>query len=222
MRPKWDTPLNQALNELKGLPLGQRPQYGRVHGTGDDATWKVFYNEGPEAKKRKRKFSQADIDAKVKLAAEKKAAEDAKKAAKDKYELLQQAANAVVTACRNDFATNLVPVIINWTKENPDKTVHDFPLPSFVGSNSMNNNTIAPSLAHAIGPPLVAAPAHSSPSSVSGTLDGPSSLAELDAITVITCRTTIYIIFHFCCLSDVLRHRHIVCRRKKPCAPYST
>ena len=49
---------------------GQRPQYGRVHGTGDGATWKVFYNEGPEAKKQKKKFSQADIDAKVKLAVE--------------------------------------------------------------------------------------------------------------------------------------------------------
>ena len=68
---------------------------------------------GPEAKKQKKKFSQADIDAKVKLAVEKKAAEDAKKAAEDKYELLQQAVNAAVTACRNDFATNLVPAIIN-------------------------------------------------------------------------------------------------------------
>ena len=57
----------------------------------------------------------------------------------------------------------------------------------------MNNNTIAPSLAHATGPPLAAAPAHSSPSSVSGALGGPSSLAELDAVTVITCRTNIYI-----------------------------
>ena len=79
MRPKWDTPLNRALNKLKGLPLDQRPQYGRVHGAGDGATWKVFYKEGPEAKKQKKKFSQADIDAKVKLAVEKKAAEDAKK-----------------------------------------------------------------------------------------------------------------------------------------------
>ena len=164
-----------------------------MHGAGDGATWKVFYNEGPEAKKQKKKFSQADINAKVKLAVEKKAAEDAKKAAEDKYELLQQAVNAAVTACRNDFATNLVPVIINWTKENPDKTVHDFPLPSFVRSNSMNNNTIAPSLAHATGPPLAAAPAHSSPSSVSGAVGGPSCLAELDAVTVITCRTNIYI-----------------------------
>ena len=76
------------MNKLKGLPLGQRPQYGRVHGAGDGATWKVFYNEGPEAKKQKKKFSQADIDAKVKLAVEKKVAEDAKKAAEDKYGLL--------------------------------------------------------------------------------------------------------------------------------------
>ena len=131
----------------------------------------------------------------MKLAVEKKAAEDAKKTAEEKNELLQQAVNAAVTACRNDFASNLVPVIINWAKENPDKMVHDFPMPSFVGSNSMNNNTIAPSHAHATGAPLAAAPAHSSPSSVSGALGGPSSLAELDAVTVITCRTNIYIPF---------------------------
>ena len=164
-----------------------------MHGAGDGATWKLFYNEGPEAKKQKKKFSQADINAKVKLAVEKKAAEDAEKTAEEKNELLQQAVNAAGTACRNDFATNLVPAIINWTKENLDKTVHDFPLPSFIGSNSMNDNTIAPSLAHATGPPLVAAPAHSSPSSVPGALGGPASLAELDAVTVITCRTNIYI-----------------------------
>ena len=34
---------------------------------------------GPEGQKEKKKFSQANIDAKVKLAVEKKAAEDAKK-----------------------------------------------------------------------------------------------------------------------------------------------
>ena len=121
----------------------------------------------------------------------KKAAEDAKKAAKEKNKLLQQAVTAAVHACRNDFATNLVPAIIKWTKENPDKTIHDFPMPSFVGSNSMNNKNTAPSLAHATGPPLAVAPAHSSPSSVSGALDGPLSLPELHALTVITCCTNI-------------------------------
>ena len=69
--------------------MGQWPQYGRVHDTRDGATWKVFYNEGPEAKKQKKKFSQADIDVKVKLAVEKKAAEDAEKTAEEKNELLQ-------------------------------------------------------------------------------------------------------------------------------------
>ena len=39
----------------------------------------MFYNEGPEANKQEKKFSQADINAKVKLAVEKKAAEDTKK-----------------------------------------------------------------------------------------------------------------------------------------------
>ena len=70
---KWDTPFNRAMNIMMGHPLGQRPQYGRVHGAGDNATSKVFYNEGPEANKQKKKFSQVDIDAKVKLAVEKKA-----------------------------------------------------------------------------------------------------------------------------------------------------
>ena len=77
-------------------------------------------------------------------------------------------------------------------KENPDKTVHDFPMPNFVVSNSVKNTT-APSLAHATGPALAPAPAHSSPSSVSSALGGPSSLVELDALTVITCRTNIYL-----------------------------
>ena len=52
--------------------MDQRPQYGRVHGAGDGATWKVFYKKGPKAKKQKKKFSQANIDEKVKLAFEKK------------------------------------------------------------------------------------------------------------------------------------------------------
>ena len=93
--------------------MGQQPQYARVHGAGDGATWKVFYNEGPEAKKQKKKFSQAYINEKVKLAVEKKAAEDAKKTPEEKNELLQQAVDAVVHACRNDFTTNLIPAIIN-------------------------------------------------------------------------------------------------------------
>ena len=42
----------------------------------------------PRGQKAKKKFSQADIDAKVKLAVEKKAAEDAKKIAEEKNELL--------------------------------------------------------------------------------------------------------------------------------------
>jgi hypothetical protein len=142
MRPKWDTPLNRALNQLKGFPLDQWTEYGRVHGVGDGATWKYYYDEGLEAKKHKKKSSQLNIDEKVKLAVEKNATKAQKKAAKaaeaTKNELVQQAGNSAVGACRNDFATNLIPAIIDWTKQNPDKTVQDFPMPSFVGSNSVN------------------------------------------------------------------------------------
>ena len=62
MRAKWDTPLNRAFNILKGL----------VDGVGDDATWKHYYHEDLEAKRQIRKFSQVNIDEKVKLAVEKK------------------------------------------------------------------------------------------------------------------------------------------------------
>ena len=75
MRAKWDTHLNRALNILKGLPLDTRPQYGRVHDVGDSAMWKHYYHEDPEAKRQRRKFSQVNIDEKVKLAIEKKVAE---------------------------------------------------------------------------------------------------------------------------------------------------
>ena len=68
-------------------------------------------------KSRKKKFSQLNIDEKVKLAVEKNAAEAEKKAAEaaeaNKNELVQQAVNAAVAACRNDFATNLIPAIID-------------------------------------------------------------------------------------------------------------
>jgi hypothetical protein len=60
-----------------------------VNGTRDGARWKVFYNEGPEAKKQKKKFSQADIDEKVKLVFEKKEAEDAIKVANERDELFR-------------------------------------------------------------------------------------------------------------------------------------
>jgi hypothetical protein len=58
-----------------------------VNGVGDGATWKVFYNEGPEGKKQKKKFSQAELDEVIKLAFEKKEAEYVIKAAKERDEL---------------------------------------------------------------------------------------------------------------------------------------
>jgi hypothetical protein len=50
-----------------------------VHGAGDGATWKYYYAEVSEAKKQRKKFSQLNIDEKVKLAVEKNAAEAEKK-----------------------------------------------------------------------------------------------------------------------------------------------
>ena len=69
-------------------------------------------------------------------------------------------------------------------------------------SNSASTRAPAPAQATAKGP----APVHSSPTSVSCMLGGPSSLAELDALTVITCHTLftrMSTVFCFSCLSDV-------------------
>ena len=193
MRPKWDTHLNRALNILKGVPVDTQPQHGRVHGVGDGAQWKHYYHEDTEAKRQRRKFSQVNIDEKVKLAVEKKAAETEQAT---KQEMIKSAVNAALAACRDEFASSvsaLIPAVIEWTKQNPDKTAADFPRTSFVGSNSVNIAPAGPDLASGHAPLA----AHSSPSSVSGVLGGPSPLAELDALTVITRHTNISIIYPF-------------------------
>ena len=166
-----------------GHPPGQRPQYGRVHGAGDGATWKYYYSEDPEAKRQRKKFSQVTIDEKVARAMEKAKAET-------KAE--------IIAACRDDMVaafTSLIPTVVTWVQQNPNAPPSDFPMPSFTGSNSMNTAPIpVPSMATAPAPPPAPAPApssHSSPSSVSGLNVGPSTLAELDALTVNTRRTFI-------------------------------
>lgn len=161
-----------------GHPPGQRPQYGRVHGAGDGATWKYYYSEDPEAKRQRKKFSQVTIDEKVARAMEKAKAE-------------------IIAACRDDMVaafTSLIPTVVTWVQQNPNAPPSDFPMPSFTGSNSMNTAPIpVPSMATGAPPPAAPAPlpsSHSSPSSVSGLNVGPSTLAELDALTVNTRRRT--------------------------------
>ena len=171
------------MNIIMGHPLGQRPQYGRVHSAGDGATWKYYYNKDPEAKRQRKKFSQVTIDEKVARAMQKAKAET-------KAE--------IIAACRDDMVaafTSLIPTVVTWVQQNPNAPPSDFPMPSFSGSNSMNT---APIPVHSMvtGAPPPAAPvpppsSHSSPSSVSGLNVGPSTLAELDALTVNTRRTFI-------------------------------
>jgi hypothetical protein len=167
---------------MMGHPPGQRPQYGRVHGAGDGATWKYYYSEDPEAKRQRKKFSQVTIDEKVARAIEKTRADTVREA---------------VAACRNDMAaafTSLIPSVVSWLQQNPNAAPTDFPMPSFTGSNSMNTApTPVPDMATAPAPTPAPAPApsHSSPSSVSGLNAGPSTLAELDALTVNTLHTLI-------------------------------
>ena len=113
-----------------GHPPGQRPQYGRVHGAGDGATWKYYYSEDPEAKRQRKKFSQVTIDEKVARAMEKAKAET-------KAE--------IIAACRDDMVatfTSLIPTVVTWAQQNPNAPPSDFPMPSFTGSNSINTAPI--------------------------------------------------------------------------------
>ena len=149
-----------------------------MHGTRDGATWKYYYNEDPEAKRQRKKFSQVTINEKVARAMEKAKAET-------KAEIM--------AACRHDMAaafTSLIPTVVTWVQQNPNAPLSEFPMPSFTGSNSMNIARIpVPSMATAPPPPPAPAPApssHSSPSSVSGLNVGLSTLPELDALTVNT------------------------------------
>ena len=111
-----------------------------------------------------------NINEKVKLAVARNVAEAERKAVEAaevaKDELVHQAVNVGIAASRNDFIASvntLIPAIIDSTKQNPDKIVKDFPIPIFVGSNSVH---IAPSpaLATAHVPASTPAPAvaHSS------------------------------------------------------------
>ena len=108
----------------------------------------------------------------------------------------------VVSGLVTDAVVSLLPALFDFTKNNPNARPEDFPLPSFVRSNSANTTAPTPAQATAKGP----VPIHSSPTSVSGMLGGPLSLAELDALTVITRHTlftSMSIVFRFSCLSDV-------------------
>ena len=204
-RPKWDPPFNRALNILKKVSKDKLPSYGRVHDVGDGASCKTCYHEKPEEGRQRRLLTQQTIDQKVALAINKSKAET--KA--ELEQIVDARVSAVVAGVTADFTSSissLLPAFFEWTKKNPDKGPADFPLPSYVGSNSVNTAPPAPAHATAHAPVPGPAPVHSSPSSVSGVLGWASSLAELDALTVITRHTlftSISIVFHFSCLSDV-------------------
>ena len=166
--------------------MDTRPSYGCVHDVGDGAMWKHYYRENAEERKQRWRLNEETIDKKVEIAVAKKATET-----KD------EAVKAAVAAVKEQMAASysaFLPTVIDWIKKNPHKEAADFPLSDFLGSSSFS---IAPAPAPATAPapapaPTTApapAPTHSSPSFISGVLDGASSLAELDALTVTTCHT---------------------------------
>lgn len=175
MKYPWDTTFNRALNIKKGKPANEPPEYGRVVGAGDGATWTYYYHEDKETRRQRRKLGQVSIQEQVA-----QAVRAATSAAKE--EAKTEAVEAAKVAAREEFGAQwsaALPALVKWMRENPDQ---EFPVPSFVGSGSVN-----------IAATPAPAPAHSSPSSVYGILGGASTLAELNALTVITRRTLLNI-----------------------------
>lgn len=149
-------------------------------------------------KRHRRVLTQLTINEKVALAVHKRKTET--------KEELAKVVDAWVSVALVVSFSSLIPIVWDWTKNNPDKGPHAFPFPSFLGSNLVNIAPPAPAHATTDAPIPGLAPVQSSPSSVSGVLGGASSLVELDAIKVITQHTlftSISIVFSFRCVSDV-------------------
>jgi hypothetical protein len=185
-------------------PLHERSEYGSVVGARDGTTWMYYNMEDKEVRTQRRKMSKVTIQETVAEAVQ-------KATVASKEETKAEVVQAALAACRHDFEgafSATLPAVIKWTQENPTAMADQFPLPSFVGSNSVNI-AAAPALATAPAPAPAPAPtpatiAHSSPSSVPGRLGGASTLAELDTLTVIMHRTLINILnLLFLCLSDL-------------------
>lgn len=172
---------------MKGKPLHDPPEYGRVVGAGVGASWNYYYKEDKETRKQRRRLNTVTLDVVHKAVEEatRKAREEAKaEAEQNKANVVAAAVAAAREEAREELKSHfsaLMPAMQKWTKENPN--ADHFPLPSFIGSNSANTGFAA---AHATGHELVAPStvAHSSPSCGSGMPRGPSPLAELEAIKV--------------------------------------
>lgn len=181
---------------MKGKPLHEPPEYGRVAGAGVGASWNYYYKEDKETRKQRRKLSTVTLDDVQKAVEEatRKAKEEAKaEAEQNKAELFEAAKAAAREEAREELKSTfsaLMPAMYKWTKENPNADT--FPIPSFIGSNSVNT-AIAPAPATGHGLVAPATVAHSSPSFGSGMPGGASTLADLNAITVITRRALINI-----------------------------
>ena len=135
--------------------------------------------------KKRRLLTQQTIDQKVAIAVNKTKAETKEELLGVVNAAVNDAVAGITAHFQSSIITSLIPAIIDWSKSNPDKGPADFPLPSYVGSNSVNITPPAPAQETAKGP----APVHSSPTSVSGMLVGPLSMAELDVLMVITRHT---------------------------------
>ena len=90
----WDTPFNRALNKVKGKPLHDPPEYGRVVNTGVRASWNYYYKEDKETRKQRRKLNTVtldDVQKAVEVATRKTREEAIAEAEKNKTEMVAAA-----------------------------------------------------------------------------------------------------------------------------------
>ena len=176
--PVWDTPFNRALNEVMGKKPGKKPATGRVVDGGNGASWDYYYHESKEKRKERKRMADASIVEQIDRRVEEKT-----------RDLVQDEMGRQMTA----ILPTMVNSFISWIQGGQKGP---FPLPSFGASTSSSqappkelimvtptNN--APG-GHGHSPPSTA-PSSSNPSvaSAMNVRGGVSTLAQLEALTVI-------------------------------------
>ena len=177
--PVWDTPFNRALNEVMGKKPGTKPATGRVVGGGNGASWDYYYHESKEKRKERKRMADASIVEQIDRRVEEKT-----------RDLVQDEMGRQMTA----ILPTMVNSFISWMQGGQKGP---FPLPSFGASTS--NNQAPPDEPIMVTPTNDASGGnrHSPPSTMPssnpsvasampGCGGGVSTLAQLEALTVIT------------------------------------
>ena len=176
-RPVWDTRFNRALNVVMGKKPGTKPATGRVVGGGNGATWDYYYHESTEKRKERKRMVDASIVEQIDKRVEEKT-----------RDLVQDELGRQMTT----ILPNMVNSFISWFRGGQKGP---FSLPSFGASTSSNQappkepimvtpNNDAPG-GNGHSPPSTTPSTNPSVASAMNVRGGVSTLAQLEAVTVI-------------------------------------